>query len=337
MKTTLTALILFLWIGFFAHAADVNVAGYLSFDYSKGLEESLFPKGRIGGLEGGLMAAGSLSPRFEYALELSFRPEMNVSLEQAWVGYTASRSFSLRAGLIPVPFGRFNLINRPYASTLVLPPLNAAALAPQRWREIGLEASGEISGFTYAFYIGNGLREAGSLAEGQQFTDNNIDKGLGFRVGAALSESISLGYSKYWGRYDNENKRELRMQALDAVWTTQGFRLAYERIWTDMENPEGYEAGKGSGDYIIAALVLSQFEPFVSFQRLEVEDPFHGPWFGGAGLAGMGISRTNSRWAAGLIFQPAAGLFLKAEYDWNREEEEERKDDLLTVQVALRF
>ena len=337
MKITLTALSLFFLIGFSAHAADVNLAGYLFFDYSKGQEESSFHKGRIGGLEGGLMAAGSLISRFDYALELSFRPDMNVSLEQAWVGYTASRSFSLRAGLIPVPFGRFNLINRPYMSTLVQPPLNAANLIPHRWREIGLEASGEVAGFTYAVYIGNGLREAGSLAEGQQFTDNNTDKGRGFRLGAALSESISVGYSRYWGRYDSQDSRELRMQALDAVWTTQGFKLAYERIWTDMENPEGYEAGRGSGYSVIGVMVISQFEPFVSFQKLAVEDPFHGPWFSGSGPAGKGISRTNSRWAAGLIFLPEAGLFLKAEYDWNREEGEEKRDDLLTVQVALRF
>jgi hypothetical protein len=337
MKITPTALLLCLWIGLPAHAADVNLSGYLSFDYSKGLAESAFPKGRIGGLEGGLTAAGLLNPRFNYALELSFRPEGNVSLEQAWVEYAASSTFALRFGLIPVPFGRFNLINRPHLSTLVRAPLNAADLVPRRWREIGLEASGEIAGFYYAFYIGNGLREAGSLAEGQQLTDNNSDKGRGFRVGAALSESISVGYSRYWGRYDIQDSRDLRMQAVDAAWTTQGFQLVYERIWTDMENPEGYEKGRGSGDYIIGAFVFSQFRPFVSFQRLEVEDPFHGPWLGGSDPAPIGIFRTNSRWAAGLIFQPAESLFLKAEYDWNREEREERRDDLLTIQIALRF
>jgi hypothetical protein len=336
MKAFIAALLFCLCLGGPAFGQDLNLGGYLSFDYKKGFNDGPFLEGRVGGLEGGLAAAGYLNTRFQYALELSVRPQEDLSLEQAWVSYNPSRSFSLRFGLIPVPFGRFNLINRPHLSTLVLPPLNAAELLPHRWREIGVEVSGEISGFSYEVYLGNGLKEAGSLSEGQQFADNNADKGWGFRVTAALSDNLSAGYSRYQGRYDDENSRALKMQALVAQWATRRILLAYERIWTKMANPEGFEPGEASGDYVVASLVSGRLRPFASYQRLKIEDPFHGPWFG-TGLAEMGINRQGTRWAAGLIFQPADSLFFKGEYDWNREESGEEKGDLLTVQIALRF
>jgi hypothetical protein len=337
MKKNLIILILCAGLVLPAFGADLNIYSYMSFDYSRGQEDGLFPEGRIGNVEGGILTSGILVPRFEYSLEFSFRETENVSIEQAWVGYVLSNSISIRFGLIPVAFGRFNLINRPHLSTLIQSPLNAASLIPFRWREIGAQVSGRIFGIDIAAYIGNGLAEAQNLSEGQQFSDNNADKGRGFRVGLPLSDNFQLGYSWYSGNYDDENSRRLKMQALDASWITQGFQLIYERIWTNMENPESYEAGEGKGDYLIGAFMVSQIQCFISYQRVEYEDPFHGPWFTGAISADMGISLKKSRWAAGLIFSPSSNAYLKLEYDWNREEDNVLKDDLLAVQIALRF
>ena len=316
---------------------DVNFGGYLSFDYSHGEEKSLYSKGRIGNLEGGLVAAGFLIPRFEYALELSFRPGSELTMEQAWLGYAASEAFSVRFGLIPVAFGRFNLLNRPHSATFVQPPLNASALLPHRWKEIGIEASGRFAGIEFSFYLGNGIAEAQDLSGGQQFGDNNADKGRGFRIGAPLGDNLSVGYSRYWGKYDRENERTLKMQALDAGWITEGFQLVYERIWTDMENPEEFAQGEARGDYFLGVLAIGRLQPFFSYQRLNYSDPFHGPLFAGTLLPGNGILLEKSRLTAGLIYSPSESVFFKAEYDFNREEGEERKDNLFTIQLALRF
>ena len=72
---------------------------------------------------------------------------------------------------------------------------------------------------------------------------------------------------------------------------------------------------------------LRSIQPFGSYQTVEYTDAYHGG----------GIALDRSRWAAGLRFVLNGSLFIKAEYDWNKEKGTALKNNQLQVQLGLSF
>ena len=159
-----------------------ETTGYLSFEYTKGQLESNVDKGTFQNSQLGLIFLGEISPSIEYHSEILLRGDADIDVDQAWVGVRASNSFRLRLGLFLIPFGRYNTSNRPHQTLLINPPLSVDFLYPRRWKDIVLNAEGQISSFLYSVYLGNGLSEAQDLRSGHQWIDNNANKALGFRV-----------------------------------------------------------------------------------------------------------------------------------------------------------
>jgi hypothetical protein len=192
---------------------------------------------------------------------------------------------------------------------------------------LGLLAEGKIGILTYAAYIGNGLKEAASLQEGQQFSDNNKDKGKGGRLGLEFGQGIQAGASYYTGKYDDLNERRLTLEGADLSWVTNQWEVKGEATRGTLENPEPFAEGKTEGYSVWMVMKFATLQPVGSFQRVKYEDPFH--------VEG-GIAFERTRWTAGFRYVLHANIFLKAEYQWNNETPK-IKNNLVLVQAALGF
>jgi len=323
--------------GFGQETAAPNLGGYLYFDFSQSQEDGLFSNGRAGGLGAGVFLAGALSGQFSYMLEARLMPENEVKIEQAWLGFSPSKSLRFTLGHFLVPFGRFNQANRPHERFLVQVPLVCERAYPASWRELGLQAWGKSGFLNIAAFIGNGLAESESASGGQQFGDNNADKAWGGRLGVQPDQSLELGFSYYKGKYDALGTRNLTMLGADAAWTTRDYQVLAEYIKADRANPDPWGQGITEGYFVQMAIKYSDFSPVVSYQKVKDNDPFHGPGWASPDQAGAGLALDQTRWALGLIYLPVPNVRLKAEYDFNRETGVALKDDLWSVQAAITF
>ncbi len=318
-------------------SAQFKTQGFLAFQFEKGESESDFPHGTFRGTQAGLQVTSQTKNIFLANLEIRLKSENQAGIEEAWVACQPSPSFGLKLGLYLVPFGKYNRSNRPYETPFIQPPLLIEALYPASWRDIGLLIEGKIGILNYFAYLGNGLAESPDLASSQQFKDNNSNKATGGRVSLFLSQSLEVGASYYRGKYDDANSRFLILQGGDVSWSNDFFLFTYEYGKALANNPGEYPQGETEGHWFLLSLTVGAFSPAVSYQKIKVNDPYHGPGFSPGVSAGSGLSSDVSRWAFGVTSTPAPGLFIKLEYDLNRETGGQLKNDAIQAQVAFRF
>lgn len=321
----------------FAVPVSAQIKGYLSSQFLKSRDGGQIDNGTFANPLLGLMFLGDITANVAYGAEFRVVDVSRLEIDQAWVGLSSSDAFRFQLGLYLVPFGIYNQINRPHQTALIAAPLNVQYCYPAHWRDIGLVAEGRFSGFVYSVYIGNGLKEGESLQAGQQFEDNNKDKGKGGRFGFSLSQGFEVAYSIHHSKYDGENSRGLTLHGADLNWTTQDWHVWAEYTKAIVHNPEGFITGDAEGYFFQALVFLGSFQPFASYQRMQYTDPYHGPGFSPTSGAGAGISMDKSRWAVGLRYSPVSDLFVTLEYDFNGKEGGEKKADLWAVQVAFSF
>jgi hypothetical protein len=315
----------------------ISVNGYLAGEYAKSQSEGSLPLGSFQNPLLGLLLSGQPGPRITYQAEAAFSHGDRFDIRQAWLRVQTASYLDLKLGLFVVPFGQFNESNLPHLTDTINLPLNIAYLFPNTWRDIGVTASGTISGLQYAAYIGNGLAEGESLDSGQQFKDNNRNKAWGARLGFALEEGISADYSYHRGKYDDADSRDQIMQAAAAAWNTQDFYIRIEFDHARLETPDEFADGEAWGYYIQTAMIWRNFRPVASYQVLDYDDAFHGPGFTGAGTPGEGITQKKTRWALGAVISFAPGAYFKFEYDINREKDQEIENNMFLFQVAVAF
>ena len=82
---------------------------------------------------------------------------------------------------------------------------------------------------------------------------------------------------------------------------------------------------------------MGVFHPFASYQKLKYLDPYHGLRYSAEAGPGEGISIDRSRWALGVLYSPVPNISIKFEYDFNREKNIIKKNDLWAVQAAISF
>jgi hypothetical protein len=316
---------------------QLNINGYLSVDYLDGQDESAYPYRSFQNPKLGLIFSGFLATKVNYVAEVVLQQDTQVKLNQTLLGFSASNAFNFNLGLYLVPFGRYNENSRAYQTFLIELPMNVKHFYPAMWRDIGVQVSGTIAGVLYSVYVGNGLAEGGWLHEGQQFKDNNRDKGLGGRVAWNVDQKFEVGYSYYRGKYDDDNSRNLVLQCFDVSFVSQNYQLIGEYTWADNENPAGYENGSGKGYFALLTFNIQGLWPVASYQRYDFEDPFHGDSFINPLLPGLGISEDRERWALGAVYNLSQTAFFKLEYQFNREKGFDKKNDMLLVQMSVSF
>lgn len=333
----LKGLIFILPLFFLITLADGETNGYLSFEFVKGQSESSLSRGTFQNVQLGLIFSGGITNKINYNSEIRFKYQTTIEIEQAYVRMKPSDSFSLSLGLYLVPFGRYNCSNRPHQTMLVKPPLSVENLYPSSWRDIGVLIEGNWRGFFYSAYLGNGLAESKYLRTGQQFQDNNKNKGKGGRVGLSLSRGFEVAFSYYKGKYDNENERNLSLKGVDLSWVTEGFQIVSEYSKADLENPPNLDKGKAEGYFVQLSFKIEALQPVLSYQRFKYEDIFHGQDYVSLEHGGEGISEEKSRWTLGIIYFASTNVLFKAEYEFNKEKKIELRNNLLLLQMALSF
>jgi len=320
-----------------AQTERLNINGYLSVEYLDGQNESDYPYGTFQDPKLGLLFSGFLAARVDYVAEVSLQQDTRVELNQILLGLSMSNAFNFNLGLYIVPFGKYNENNRAHQTYLIEPPMNVKFFYPALWRDIGVQVSGTIVGLLYSAYLGNGLAENDWLYEGQQYQDNNRDKGFGGRAAWNVDQKFEVGYSYHRSKYDEKNSRSLVLQCFDASFVSQNYQLKGEYTWAYNENPEGYEDGSGIGYFALFTFNIQGLWPLVSYQHFDYEDPFHGEGFLSPLFPGLGISEDKERWALGLVYNVSQTAFFKLEYQFNREKGIEKKNDMLLVQAAVSF
>lgn len=306
---------------------QVQVGGYLSLEYIKGQTESAYPKGNTANLLAGFLAAGQVGQKFGFAVEGRTQGVSSFGLLQAWAGFLPAATFTVKAGLFLVPFGSWNRASRPYETVFIRTPLNLEYLYPESWRDIGVVVEGQVGVLTYTAYLGSGLAEADRLGGGQQFEDNNNDWAKGGRLGFVLSQEIRAGVSYYSGKMDEQKLRGLVLEGVDLSWVTPQWEVHGEYTKALVDNPDPFERGESEGWYVMMVMSFKGLQPFGSFQKIRYTDGFHGG----------GIDLDRSRWAAGLRFVLSRTLFIKAEYDWNKEKGTALKNNQVQVQLGASF
>jgi hypothetical protein len=313
-----------------------KISGYLSFEYIKGQDQSDLADGSFRNSQLGLIFSDELAPRIDYLAEIRFKEESRIELEQAWVGFNLSNLMNFKLGLYIVPFGRYNQANRPHQTMLINAPLIVEKMFPPSWRDVGVRLEGRTGNIYYSAFWGNGLFESENLEDGQQFRDNNLNKAKGARLGAKVSQALEVAVSYYRGKYDDENERDLIFQGIDLIWSSEGLEIISEYLMGTVKNPENFSEGKVEGYYVQTSFESGTLRPVVSYQRLKYEDPFHGQGFVSPG-PGEGISEEKNRWSFGLVYFASETVFLKFEYDLNRENDPKIKDNSYSFQVCLSF
>ncbi len=333
MKKRIFVGVFVLFVSFQSVEGETN--GYLSFEYSRDLK-TVEKNNTFQNIQLGLIFSGALTPGIGYLAELRLHGGQ-IEAEQAWLRFFSSESFRLKLGLYLVPFGKYNQNGRPHETYLITTPLNIAHSFPLNWRDIGALIEGRIGSFVYELWAGNGLSEGMNLSEGQQFIDNNVNKGIGGRLSWFLSQSFEVAYSYYRGKVDSANERKTVLQCVDVTWSSESLQVLGEYTRGNIENPAEVSKGTIDGYFIQASISLQKIHPVVSYQKFNYSDAFHGQGFVGPNIQGEGIHFNQNRWAFGIVYIPTPNVLLKLEYDIDKDESIGQKKRTLTLQAALSF
>jgi hypothetical protein len=318
-------------------SAETRLGGYFSLDYLKGKAPDPYAGGSIQNFTAGLLVSGEFSAQITYALEIQAVSTQKFEVQQAWAAFLGSDAFRARVGLFLVPFGKTNESARAFQTRLVQAPLPVGLLAPASWRELGVMIEGRLGPVVYASYLGNGLTEAESLSGGQQFKDNNRDKGRGGRIGLLWGSNFEIGASTYAGKVDDAGTRSLTLKGFDATWSTENIRLAGEYAKADIANPAPFAAGSAEGWFVELALKFGEWTPLAAYQKGRTDDPYHGPGFDASGVPGAGVFERRSFWAVGLVYALHPNVLVKGEYDFSIRDEKGGRNAVVRIQAAAHF
>jgi hypothetical protein len=180
---------------------------------------------------------------------------IEVSLEFATIDYLIKEPLNLRAGIILLPLGKFNLLHDSPLNDLSDRPLVATAIIPSTLSETGAGFYGtfypsRLSKLDYELYVtqgfqgydtngspvigaNNGLRSARQrvASTADDGLDNNNGKAVVGRVAFSPFLGLEVGGSGYFGSYDPASKRPLSLWAVDWTFQRGPFELIGEAAW----------------------------------------------------------------------------------------------------------
>lgn len=175
-------------------------------------------------------------------------------LEFSVIDFKATDWLTLRAGVLLVPFGAYNLRHDAPTQDLTERPLPLTTITPSTWFETGVGALGKFEfgdqTLAYEVYaingldakIGDGMGTKGAV--GSKGEDNNDDKALVGRLSWAPNLKLELGLSGYRGEYDDQQRRIQMVSAdLTARLGRLEFQGEYVRAFIDPGYVQGFSAG----------------------------------------------------------------------------------------------
>src|SRR5438876_4386010 len=259
----------------FVSAPKTTVGGYMDFQYRTFKNSSIGTGNTLNGVNTNTSSSfdqqrfvpcfySDITDRLKVAAELEIehgvRSKSNsgsgieVSLEFATVDYLIKEPVNLRAGIILLPLGKFNLLHDSPLNDLSDRPLVATAIIPSTLSETGAGFYGtfypsRLSKLDYEVYAtqgfngylknrtpvitaGEGLRDARQrVSTVDDGLDNNNGKAAVGRIAFSQILGIEVGGSGYYGMYDPASKRPLSIWAADLTFQRGAFELIGEADW----------------------------------------------------------------------------------------------------------
>jgi len=180
-----------------------------------------------------LVLSGRPHPRLSFFAEIEFERAASVGgprggeivLEQAYASYSFAQVFSMRTGVLLVPFGNVNVDHFAPLRDVVRKPLVSYAIAPSDWTDNGVQFTGRrLAGTSWLFEyeaaviagLDRHITSVGMREARQPFgVDNNGNKAAVGRFAIKRSTSFETGISGYTGKYDDANQQRLNGWAAD--------------------------------------------------------------------------------------------------------------------------
>jgi hypothetical protein len=186
----------------------------------------------------------------------------SMQLEFAQFDYLINEAINLRAGMLLMPVGKFNLLHDSPLNDLPDRPMVDRLVVPSTWFESGAGVYGtlyptRLSKLDYELYAVNGM---GCTGQGATITDTNglrscrgsvsrdlnDNKGVVGRVAFSPMLGVEVAGSSYYGQYSNRNAAGVNNQdnnvGIYAVdWTLQRgpWELIGEAAWSRITGNQG--------------------------------------------------------------------------------------------------
>lgn len=310
-----------------------------------------------------LLISGQFHDRIRFYNEIELGvPGGTALVEQGYVDLLLTQLFNLRAGVLLIPFGKFNLDHFDPRRDLTDRPVVARRITPTTWSDLGVGAFGLVSltenlKATYEIQVINGLTDKFTASAGTApdvglrdartslKTDNNGDKAVVGRGTLKLFDQYEIGVSGYRGAYKASSNDVITGTALDAEFKPRGVTF-----WEDFEfkgeyarfNIEGSSAPSSMWGYY--AQINYHFWPSM-LNSTVLGRNFSSPTFTLVGrygyarintVAGTG-NLTEHTTVVGLNYRPVEDYVIKAEYQFNSGQLERKSSDGFLASVAWIF
>ncbi len=186
----------------------------------------------------------------------------SMQLEFAQIDYLLTETINLRAGILLMPVGKFNLLHDSPLNDLPDRPMVDRLVIPSTWFESGAGIYGTLyptalSKVDYELYAVNGMgcnAQGGSITDtsglrncrGSVSRDNNDNKGVVARVAFSPRLGVEIAGSTYYSQYSNKDAAGVNNQnnnvgiyAID--WTLQRgpLELIGEAAWSRITGNQG--------------------------------------------------------------------------------------------------
>lgn len=267
-----------------------------------------------------------------------------VSVEFAYIEYTANAYLNIRGGLLLLPMGLINEFHEPNVFLGARRPETEARIIPTTWRENGFGVVGSAGMFNYRAYALNGLNAGGfssdGLRDGRQGGSEAFAEDLAFvgRLDITPTPGFFFGGSIYAGGAD---QGELTIDEKDIdVNTTIGevhaqlqlrgldLRGLYARASvsqvTELNQALELTGNKSVGEtlqgfYVQAGYNLLQLTryndgtkrltPYFRFEKLNTQEEVPSGFEADP-------SKDRSFYTFGVEFRPIYNIVIKTDYQW---------------------
>ena len=234
-----------------AQHIKVGAYGVVSFDSFQNQQTT-----NNGKLE--MLMSGNFHNRIRVYNEIDLGvPEGRIEAEQAYVDFLIDKPINFRAGVLLIPFGKFNLDHFDPRRDFTDRPVVDLDIIPTTWSDIGFSLFGFIplgssAHATYEVQVVNGLTDAftaaaqGTLgsptngvvtptlglsdAKSELFPDNNGDKAVVARTTLKFLDQYEFGFSGYRGAYKPSGGDLITAFSADLEWKPRGVP-----IWENFE------------------------------------------------------------------------------------------------------
>jgi hypothetical protein len=308
-----------------------------------------------------LLMSGHFHDRIRIYTEIDLGlPSGVAQAEQAYVDFLLTQPFNLRAGVLLIPFGKFNLDHFDPRRDLTRPPAVATVVIPTTWGDLGFGSFGLLPisdnvKATYDIQVINGLTDQFTTAapntglqngRNNLNTDNNGNKALVGRGTFKLFDQYEIGFSGYRGAYKPSGNDMITGMALDGefrprnVSILENFVLRGEFARFDIE---GSTAPSSLWGYY--AQLTYRFWPS-ALNSTVLGRHFNNPTFALVGLIGHTKTNTTAsptgslsgdQYIIGFNYRPVEDYVIKAEYQFNRGQNQQNPSDGFLTSVAWIF